>query len=118
MIDDELDKPREECGVFAVFSADAERDVAPLVYYGLFSLQHRGQESAGIAVAKNGVIECRKGMGLVGDVFKPEALRGFHGSSAVGHVRYSTAGESAIENAQPFVSRFKLGSIAVAHNGT
>ncbi|MDR0374797.1 MAG: amidophosphoribosyltransferase [Treponema sp.] len=118
MIDGELDKPREECGVFAVFSADAERDVTPLVYYGLFSLQHRGQESVGIAVAKNGVIECRKGMGLVGDVFKPEALRSFHGSAAVGHVRYSTAGASAIENAQPFVSRFKLGSIAVAHNGT
>jgi amidophosphoribosyltransferase len=115
MIDDKL---HEECGVFAVFSTDPEQDVTPLVYYGLFSLQHRGQESAGIAVAKNGAIECRKGMGLVGDVFKPEVLRGFRGSAAVGHVRYSTAGASSIENAQPFVSRFKLGSIAAAHNGT
>jgi amidophosphoribosyltransferase len=115
MIDDKL---HEECGVFAVFSADAQRDVTPLVYYGLFSLQHRGQESAGIAAVKNNVLECRKGMGLVGEVFKPDVLRGFGGSAAVGHVRYSTAGESSIENAQPFVSHSRLGSIAVAHNGT
>jgi amidophosphoribosyltransferase len=112
------DKLREECGVFGVFCQDPKKDAASLVYYGLFSLQHRGQESAGIAAAKDKVIECRKGMGLVGDVFTPETLSQIRGSAAVGHVRYSTFGSSVIENAQPFVSRFKLGSIAVAHNGT
>jgi amidophosphoribosyltransferase len=111
------DKLREECGVFGVLCRDPEKDAAPLVYYGLFSLQHRGQESAGIAAVKDRVIECRKGMGLVGDVFNPETLTQIQGSAAVGHVRYSTSGSSVIENAQPFVSRFKLGSIAVAHNG-
>jgi amidophosphoribosyltransferase len=124
----------EECGVFGIFCKDPEKDVAPLVYYGLMSLQHRGQESAGIAVAKlrdpqpaldedasqpaRNVIDCCKGMGLVTEVFKSETIAAMKGSLAVGHVRYSTAGDSCIENAQPFVSRFKLGSIAVAHNGT
>jgi len=111
------DKLHEECGVFGVYAEDAGRNVAPLVYYGLFSLQHRGQESAGIAVAKDGSIECVKGMGLVGDVFDPAGLAKIQGPLAIGHVRYSTAGASTLENAQPFVSRFKLGSIAVAHNG-
>jgi amidophosphoribosyltransferase len=112
------DKLREECGIFAVFLEDPNRDAAPLVYYGLLCLQHRGQESAGIAVVKDGNMEIRKGMGLAGDVFDPETLSRLKGPAAVGHVRYSTAGSSTIENAQPFVSRFKLGSIAVAHNGT
>jgi amidophosphoribosyltransferase len=112
------DKPREACGVFGVFLEDPERDAAPLVYYGLLALQHRGQESAGIAVVKNRNIEVRKGMGLVAEVFSPDIVAQLRGSAAVGHVRYSTAGSSSIENAQPFVSRFKLGSIAVAHNGT
>jgi amidophosphoribosyltransferase len=112
------DKLREECGVFGVFCQDPKRDAASLVYYGLFSLQHRGQESAGIAAAKDTYIECQRGMGLVGDVFTPESLARIRGAAAVGHVRYSTFGSSCIENAQPFVSRFKLGSIAVAHNGT
>ncbi|MDR1862332.1 MAG: amidophosphoribosyltransferase [Treponema sp.] len=111
------DKLHEECGVFGVFCGDPEEDMAPLVYYGLFSLQHRGQESAGIAAIKDKNIECRKGMGLVGEVFSPEIIAGIKGSAAIGHVRYSTCGSSVIENAQPFVSRFKLGSIAVAHNG-
>jgi amidophosphoribosyltransferase len=118
MIPERDDKLREECGVFGVFCQDPERDAASLVYYGLFSLQHRGQESAGIAAAKDTYIECQKGMGLVGDVFTPETLARIRGAAAVGHVRYSTFGSSSIENAQPFVSRFKLGSIAVAHNGT
>ncbi|MCX7655340.1 MAG: amidophosphoribosyltransferase [Treponemataceae bacterium] len=113
----EKDKLREECGVFGVYTSNPEINVVPLVYYGLFSLQHRGQESAGIAVAGNGTIEARKGMGLVGDVFDSTTLAQLSGPVAIGHVRYSTAGSSTIENAQPFVSRFKLGSIAVAHNG-
>ncbi|GHU15580.1 amidophosphoribosyltransferase [Spirochaetia bacterium] len=112
------DKLHEECGVFGVFCEDPNRDAAPLVYYGLLSLQHRGQESAGIAAVKDKTIEFRKGMGLAGEVFTPEILSQLKGSAAVGHVRYSTSGSSTIENAQPFVSRFKLGSIAVAHNGT
>jgi amidophosphoribosyltransferase len=112
------DKLHEECGVFGVYSSDPKKDAVSLVYYGLLSLQHRGQESAGIAAAHEDVIDCRRGMGLVGDVFDPETLDQLKGSCAVGHVRYSTSGSSCIENAQPFVSRFKLGSIAVAHNGT
>ncbi|MDR1318301.1 MAG: amidophosphoribosyltransferase [Treponema sp.] len=112
------DKFHDECGVFGVFCKDPEKDAAPLVYYGLFSLQHRGQESSGIAAAKDKTIEVHKGMGLVGEVFNPEILSKIKGSAAIGHVRYSTHGSSSIENAQPFVSRFKLGSIAVAHNGT
>jgi amidophosphoribosyltransferase len=112
------DKLHEACGVFGVFLDDPRRDAAPLVYYGLLALQHRGQESAGIAVVKDRNIEVRKGMGLAAEVFDPEAVAQLKGPAAVGHVRYSTAGSSSIENAQPFVSRFKLGSIAVAHNGT
>jgi amidophosphoribosyltransferase len=111
-------KPHEACGVCGIFFGDPARDAAALVYYGLFALQHRGQESAGIAAVHDKIIECRKGMGLVGEVFDPGLLGQISGSAAVGHVRYSTAGSSTIENAQPFVSRFKLGSIAVAHNGT
>jgi amidophosphoribosyltransferase len=114
----EDDKLHEECGVFGVYSRDPERDAASLVYYGLLSLQHRGQESAGIAAIREGAIECKKGMGLVGEVFNQDLISRIKGSAAVGHVRYSTSGTSSIENAQPFVSRFKLGSIAVAHNGT
>jgi amidophosphoribosyltransferase len=111
------DKLKEACGIFGVFFPDPEKNAVPLIYYGLLSLQHRGQESAGIAVRHN-TIECRKGMGLVGEVFTPELLSRIRGSAGVGHVRYSTSGTSSIENAQPFVSRFKLGTIAVAHNGT
>ncbi|MDR1248669.1 MAG: amidophosphoribosyltransferase [Treponema sp.] len=117
-VPEDEDALREECGVFGVFLSNPARDAAPLAYYGLLSLQHRGQESAGIAVAGERAIECRKGMGLVGDVFSSEVISQLKGSATVGHVRYSTAGASLIENAQPFVSRFKLGSIAVAHNGT
>ncbi|MDR1970863.1 MAG: amidophosphoribosyltransferase [Treponema sp.] len=112
------DKLHEACGVFGVCLNDGGRDAAPLVYYGLLALQHRGQESAGIAAVKDRNIEVRKGMGLAAEVFSPEAIAQLKGPAAVGHVRYSTAGSSSIENAQPFVSRFKLGSIAVAHNGT
>jgi len=111
------DKLHEECGVFGVFCSDSGQDAVPMVYCGLFSLQHRGQESAGIAAVRDGQIELHKGMGLVGDVFTPEALSRIGGCAAVGHVRYSTAETCDLENAQPFVSRFKLGSIAVAHNG-
>jgi len=112
-----LDKFHEECGVFAVYLEDPEMDAVPLVYYGLLSLQHRGQESAGIAVVKNKTMENRRAMGLVGEVFTPEALDQIKGNAALGHVMYSASQSNSVENAQPFVSRFKLGSIAVAHNG-
>ena len=112
------DKLYEECGVFGIYFDDPEKNAVPLVYYGLLSLQHRGQESAGIAAVKNKTIESRRGMGLVNDVFTPEVIEQLSGSAAIGHVRYSTAGSSNVENAQPFVSRSKLGAIAVAHNGT
>jgi len=112
------DKLREECGVFGVYLDDAERDAAPLVYYGLLSLQHRGQESAGLTAVKDKVMESHRAMGLVSEVFKPDTLEKLKGPAAIGHVRYSTSGASILQNAQPFASRFKLGSIAVAHNGT
>jgi amidophosphoribosyltransferase len=111
------DKLRDECGVFGVFLNDPAQDAASIVYYGLFSLQHRGQESAGIAAVKDGTIEIQKGMGLVGDIFPPEKLGQIGGYAALGHVRYSTTGSSSPENIQPFISRSKLGSIAIAHNG-
>jgi len=111
------DKLHDECGVFGVFLNDPKKDAVPYVYYGLFSLQHRGQESAGIAVVRENGIDVHKGSDLVGNVFTPEILARLGGSSAVGHVRYSTADTNSPENAQPFVSRFKLGSIAIAHNG-
>jgi len=111
------DKLHEECGVFGIFLEDSEKNAVPLIYYGLLSLQHRGQESAGIAAVKDKNMENRRGMGLVTDVFTPEVIEQLKGPSAIGHVMYSTAGLNTVENAQPFISRLKLGSIAVAHNG-
>jgi amidophosphoribosyltransferase len=111
------DKPREKCGIFGVYLNESEKDAAPLVYYGLLSLQHRGQESAGIAAVKNKNMENRKNMGLVTEAFTPETIEQLKGPAAIGHVRYSTSKSSSPENVQPFMSHFKLGSIAVAHNG-
>lgn len=105
----------EECGVFAIY--DPEGDCARSVYYGLYALQHRGQESCGIAVNNNRDITHYKDMGLVNDVFNDEILTKLYGTMAVGHVRYSTTGESMRENAQPLVLRYSKGNIAIAHNG-
>ncbi|MDF2503905.1 MULTISPECIES: amidophosphoribosyltransferase [Clostridium] len=116
MIDLEQDKLKEECGVFGIFS-NKNIDVSHLTYYGLYALQHRGQESAGIAVCNEGNIDVHKGMGLVTDVFDNDSLDKMIGNAAIGHVRYSTTGGSCANNAQPIVSSFELGSIAVAHNG-
>jgi amidophosphoribosyltransferase len=113
----DYDKLHEECGVFGVFLNDPRQDAAPFVYHGLFSLQHRGQEGAGIAVVRDNVIDVHKGMGLVGEVINPNVFAKLKGHAAIGHVRYSTCGGNNMENVQPFISRFKLGSIAVAHNG-
>ncbi|MCL2601268.1 MAG: amidophosphoribosyltransferase [Treponema sp.] len=111
------DKLREECGVFGVYLEDNKKNAASLVYYGLLSLQHRGQESAGISAVKNKQMENRRGLGLVTAVFTPEMIEQLPGSAAIGHVRYSTSGGCTVENAQPFVSRLKQGSVALAHNG-
>ena len=107
----------EECGVFGIF-ASAEQDVAATTYYALFALQHRGQESAGIVVNRDGVFTSHKDLGLVNDVFSREALfRLGTGSMAVGHVRYSTTGGGLRENAQPITVNHLKGSMALAHNG-
>ena len=109
-------KPRDECGVFAVFG---HPEAARLTYYGLFALQHRGQESAGIVSAKgsDSVFITHKGMGLVSQVFSNEALEMLAGTRAIGHVRYSTTGSSTLRNAQPFAVDTQRGQIAIAHNG-
>jgi len=109
-------KPKDECGVFAVFG---HPDSALLTYYGLFALQHRGQESAGIASAKGSerAFQFHKGMGLVSQVFPMDELDRLVGTRAIGHVRYSTTGSSNIKNAQPFVVDTARGQLAVAHNG-
>ncbi|MGN0240258.1 MAG: amidophosphoribosyltransferase [Candidatus Weimeria sp.] len=114
------DRLHEECGVFGIYDMDGE-DVAGTIYYGLFALQHRGQESAGIAVSdtngpKNNV-SVIKDMGLVNEVFSKENLSTLHGDIGVGHVRYSTAGESTRENAQPMVINYVKGTLGLAHNG-
>jgi amidophosphoribosyltransferase len=110
-----FDKFREECGVFGVLG---RADAANLVYLGLYALQHRGQESAGIAsVGDDGRIISEKEMGYVADVFTHERIARLPGDTAVGHVRYSTAGGSMLCNAQPIVASTAKGQIAVAHNG-
>ncbi len=107
--------PREECGVFA---ATGIEKAAELAFLGLYSLQHRGQESAGICtVNRDGVARVRKGIGLVADVFTAEDLNTLKGTTAVGHVRYSTAGGNRSQNAQPIVVRYAQGDLAIAHNG-
>lgn len=114
------DKLREECGVFGIYDFSGE-DVASTIYYGLFALQHRGQESCGIAVSDTrgpkGKVLSQKGMGLVNEVFTGESLSKLKGDIGVGHVRYSTAGGSTRENAQPLVLNYIKGTLALAHNG-
>jgi len=111
-----LDKLREECGVFGIFDKDG-LDVARLTYYGLYALQHRGQESAGIAVNDNEVILYHKDMGLVPEIFNDVVINHLKGQIAIGHVRYSTTGASLRENAQPMVIKYRNGQLALAHNG-
>lgn len=115
-----FDKLGEECGVFGIYDFDGN-DIASTIYYGLFALQHRGQESCGITVSDtNGPkrnINTYKGMGLCNEVFTPDILNGLKGDIGVGHVRYSTAGESTRENAQPLVLNYIKGTLGLAHNG-
>ncbi len=120
---DELisDEIHEECGVFGAYDLDGTQTVAPSIYYGLFALQHRGQESCGIAVSDTagpkGQVRSCKGMGLVNEVFTPGELEKLNGDIGVGHVRYSTTGASVPENTQPLVLNYVKGTLALAHNG-
>jgi amidophosphoribosyltransferase len=107
-------KPREACGIFGIHG---HPEASRLAYFGLYALQHRGQESAGIAVLQNGDIASHKGMGIVPDVFDLQHMEMLHGLNAIGHVRYSTTGSSILSNAQPFVVHHSNKSYAVAHNG-
>ena len=110
------DKLREECGVFGIFAPGS--NVAQLTYYGLYALQHRGQESAGIAVSNGRVIKGEKGMGLVSEVFHDTTkFERLQGEAAVGHVRYSTSGSSLLVNAQPLLVRSRNGFLSIVHNG-
>ena len=104
----------EECGIFGIHGS---KFCASDVYYGLFSLQHRGQESCGIATNDDASIECVKGMGLVSDVLSSDKISNLKGDIAIGHVRYSTAGGSVPENAQPIVTQYSKGTLSIAHNG-
>ena len=118
---EDFDRIHEECGVFGVYDFD-RHDVAPTIYYGLLALQHRGQESCGIAVSDTegpkGKVLVHKGMGLTNEVFTPEHLERLSpGDIGAGHVRYSTAGASTRENAQPLVLNYIKGTLALAHNG-
>ena len=114
------DELHEECGVFGIYDLDGG-DIASSVYYGLFALQHRGQESCGIAVSETsgpkGQVQSVKGMGLVNEVFDSENLSQLKGDIGVGHVRYSTAGASSNVNSQPLVLNYVKGTLAIAHNG-
>lgn len=109
----------EECGVFGAYDMGGD-DVVSSIYYGLFALQHRGQESCGIAVTDTygeRKVRSKKGLGLVNEVFDEEALKTLKGNLGVGHVRYSTAGGTRVENAQPLVLNYMKGTLAIAHNG-
>jgi amidophosphoribosyltransferase len=109
-----FDKLNEECGVFGVFGYS---DAASVTFYGLHALQHRGQESAGICTADSDNFNYHRGMGLAKEVFTSETLAPLVGHSGIGHVRYSTAGESKLQNAQPLVFKYREGDLAIATNG-
>src|SRR5213075_1156651 len=109
-----FDKFREECGVIAIY---AHPEAEKLAYLGLHALQHRGQESAGIVTSDGMTLRPHKAMGLVADIFTEEVLSQLHGTLAIGHTRYSTAGDSALLNAQPILVQSNKGRVALAHNG-
>ena len=108
----------EECGVFGIWSPKKSLDPARSSYFALYALQHRGQESCGIAVNDRGVISHYRGIGLVSEVFTEQKIQALgEGHMAIGHVRYSTTGASTAENAQPLVLSYIKGTLALAHNG-
>lgn len=111
------DRPEEACGVFGVYSEDAEFNAAAVTFMGLYALQHRGQESAGIVVSDGRHVSIHKDMGLVSNVFHKENVDRLKGNIGIGHVRYSTTGSSFLTNAQPLMARCSKGILAIAHNG-
>jgi len=114
-----LDKLREECGIFGIYSKNAASDVAAKAYLSLYALQHRGQESCGIAVCSEGLMQYHNDIGLVPEVFSKDTLEKLgKGNMAIGHVRYSTMGQKSRANAQPLVVRHIKGAMAIAHNGS
>jgi amidophosphoribosyltransferase len=115
MISSSSDHPKEECGIVGVFAP--LDDVARMVFFGLYALQHRGQEAAGIAVSDGQVVRQHKDSGLVAQIFSPQNLAPLQGHSAIGHTRYSTTGSSTTRNAQPYLIETQYGPLAVAHNG-
>ena len=112
----DTERPKDECGVFGLYK---HPEAAKITYFGLYALQHRGQESAGISVNRgvNDKIFSHKGMGLVPDIFNMDDLERIEGGSAIGHVRYSTAGGSDLKNGQPILANTGNGTLAIAHNG-
>ncbi|WP_315115914.1 amidophosphoribosyltransferase [uncultured Clostridium sp.] len=110
------DKLKEECGVFGIFM-NKNTNAHTMTYYGLYALQHRGEESSGIAITNGSNIELCKSMGLVCNLMQVERFKALKGKAAIGHVRYSTTGDNNIINAQPFLIKTSLGDIALAHNG-
>jgi amidophosphoribosyltransferase len=114
LVDCRSGRPREECGIFAVYGNE---EAAKLAYFGLYALQHRGQESAGIVASDGSIVTAHKDMGLVPDVFDQKILNSLAGHMALGHVRYSTTGSSLVVNAQPFTVKHSGRSLAIAHNG-
>ena len=104
------------CGIFGAYSFSGE-DVVKKIYYGLYALQHRGQEGAGIAVSNGDSIYSYRGLGLVSEVFNKKVINSLKGEVGIGHVRYSTTGGTLLENCQPFIVNSSLGNLAVAHNG-
>src|SRR5215470_1090667 len=109
-----LDGFHEECGVFGVYG---HPEAANLAYLGLYALQHRGQESAGIVSSNGKALIAHRGMGLVADIFNSDIIGRLEGTSAIGHNRYSTTGSTSIKNCQPLVVEYKRGGLAVGHNG-
>jgi len=111
------DKFHDECGIMGAYLSSNKLNCSSYLYYGLYALQHRGQESAGISVNKEGKIQSHKDVGLVSDVFKGDVLKQLKGNIGIGHVRYSTSGEDGVTNAQPLTVNHSSGQIALAHNG-
>ena len=109
------DELKHECGVFGIID---DPDAARLCYLGLHTLQHRGQEAAGMVCRKDGALVAHRGTGLVQEVFTEASLRELEGDAAIGHVRYATTGGGHLRNVQPFLVRTKDGQVSIAHNGT
>jgi amidophosphoribosyltransferase len=114
-LDDDFDRPHEECGLIGIYAPN--EDVARMAFFGLFALQHRGQEAAGIAVANGQTMSMHKELGLISNIFTPQSLSNLVGHYAIGHTRYSTTGSSSMRNVQPFMIETMHGPLALAHNG-